>query len=189
MQPPSCPVPATAFNPQTAEDALHLDQRSSRLQSQKLSHRAVRDFKRAHPELDLATIHPSYVYGPLGSGQIYGARGAGTNWFVYAPLAGAPGDGAPLDRVRFRDPPPAAEHRRAGRRARARARFGLPPVPKQFTVSSSTFTWNEAVELTAQAKPEQKGRLPVVTGRGPVLVPFATLDTGAIETALGLKDY
>ena len=39
-------------------------------------------------------------------------------------------------------------------------------MPKRLIVSSSLFTWKEAVELTAQAKPEQKGRLPVVAGKG-----------------------
>jgi hypothetical protein len=41
--------------------------------------------------MDLTTIHPSYVYGPLGSGQVNSVPRAGTNRFVYALFVDAPG--------------------------------------------------------------------------------------------------
>jgi len=62
-------------------------------------------------------------------------------------------------------------------------------APKRYIVSSSRFTWKEAVELLAEARPELKVRLPVITGKEPAIAPFATLDTGATEAGLGLKDY
>jgi len=68
----------------------------------------------------------------------------------------------------------------------------VPPssdAPKRFAVSSSRFTWTEAIELIAQARPELKERLPAITGNEPALGRFGTPDTSATETVLGLKDY
>ncbi len=67
----------------------------------------------------------------------------------------------------------------------------VPPSdePKRFILSSSTFKWKEAIELVAQARPELKGRLPVITGKEPPVQPFARLDTSATENILGLKNY
>ena len=60
--------------------------------------------------------------------------------------------------------------------------------PKQFIISSSRFTWKEAIPLIAQARPELEGRLPVITGKEPAVPPFAILDTSATEKILGLKN-
>jgi nucleoside-diphosphate-sugar epimerase len=61
--------------------------------------------------------------------------------------------------------------------------------PKRFILSSSTFTWKEAIEVIAEARPELKGRLPVITGNEPPVPPFATFDTSATESILGFKNY
>jgi len=61
--------------------------------------------------------------------------------------------------------------------------------PKRFIISSSRFTWKEAIDFLAQARPELKGRLPVITGKEPAVPPFAILDTSATEKILGLKNY
>ena len=187
------PYPPTAYNPQTTEDALKPGASGLVVYavSKALADRAVRDFKRAHPELDLTTIHPSYIYGPLGSGQVYSAPGAGTNRFIYALLTGAPGRPLSGYDPAVRGPPLSVDVRDVAR-AHVLA-LKVPPsadgAPKRFIVSSSRFTWKEAVELIAQARPELKGRLPVVTGNEPEVAPFATLDTSATETVLGLKNY
>ena len=60
---------------------------------------------------------------------------------------------------------------------------------KRFIVSTSTFTWKEAIEFIAKARPDLKGRLPVITGNEPPVPPFAALDTSATENILGLKTY
>jgi nucleoside-diphosphate-sugar epimerase len=67
----------------------------------------------------------------------------------------------------------------------------VPPSdePKRFIVSSSRFTWKEAVESIARARPELKARLPVITGEEPPVPPFAILDTSATANILGLRDY
>ena len=117
----------------------------------------VRSFRYYHPRASVMLPSPP-------SPDLRCARSGHELVRLRAPRGHAVG-GAPLERVRSRDPPPAAECRRTRRRARACSRSGCPPVPKRFIVSSSLFTWKEAVELTAQAKPEQKGCLPVVTGK------------------------
>ena len=187
MQPPS-PVPASAYNPQTAEDALQPGAPGVLVYSisKALADAAVRDFKSSHPDLDLTTIHPSFVYGPIGSGQVYNSPASGTNALVYRLISGAPGralggyDGLPPLNVDVRDV--------------ARAHVLALKVPasdavKRFILSSSTFTWKEAAEFLAQARPELKGRLPVITGREPPAPQGARLDTSATETILGLKSY
>jgi nucleoside-diphosphate-sugar epimerase len=67
----------------------------------------------------------------------------------------------------------------------------VPPsdAPKRFIVTSSRFTWKEAIELLAEARPELKGRLPVITGKEPAVPPFAIIDTSTTEAILGLKNY
>jgi len=154
----------------------------------------VRDFNRAHPQLDITTIHPSYIYGPLGRGQVYNALASGTNRYVYALI-----DGAPDRAVGGYDPavrgPPLNVDVRDVARAHVLALKTCPSsgsssdAPKRYIVSSSRFTWKEAVELLAEARPGLKGRLPVITGKEHAVAPFATLDTGATEAGLGLKDY
>jgi len=149
----------------------------------------VRDYKRANPELDLATIHPPYVYGPLGRGQVYNAPASGTNQDIYALI-----DGAPDRPVSGYDPavrpPPLSVDVRDVARAHVLA-LKVPPSDevKRFIVSSSSFTWVEAVEFLAQARPELKGRLPIITGDVPPVPPFCTPDITMTESVLGLKDY
>ena len=149
----------------------------------------MRDFKRAHPELDLTTIHPSYTYGPLGSGQVYSTPATGTNQHIYALIAGA------ADRaVRAYDPamggPPLNVDVRDVARAHVLALKVTPSnAVKRFVISSSRFTWKEAIELIAKARPELKGRLPAITGKERALPPFATLDTSTTKAVLGLKEY
>ena len=60
---------------------------------------------------------------------------------------------------------------------------------KRFILSSSTFTWKDAIEVIAEARPELKGRLPAITGKEAPLPPVAILDTSVTENILGLKNY
>jgi nucleoside-diphosphate-sugar epimerase len=182
-----------AYNPQTAEDALKPGAPAFLVYSvsKGLADRAVRDFKHAHPDLDLTTVHPGYVYGPLGSGQVYNSVATGTNRYIYGLIA--PG-GAPGRPIKEHDPAVQAPPTNIDVRDVARGHvlaLKVPPSdePKRFILSSSRFTWKEAVELIAKARPELKGRLPVVTGNEPPLPPFAAFDTSATENILGLKTY
>jgi nucleoside-diphosphate-sugar epimerase len=155
--------------------------------SKALADLAVRDFKRAHPDLDLTTIHPSYVYGPLGSGQVYNSAATGTNRFIYGLIAGAPDRPVPGYDLAVSGPPWSVDVRDVAR-AHVLA-LKVPPSDelKRFIVSSNTFSWKEATEFLAQARPELKGRLPVITGKEPEVPPFATVDSSASQAILGLN--
>jgi nucleoside-diphosphate-sugar epimerase len=181
-----------SFNPQTVEDALQPGASSFLVYSvsKALADRTVRDFKRAHPDLDLTTIHPSYIYGPVGSGQIYNAPGTGTNRFIYEFIAGAPDRTVCGYDPAVRGPPVHVDVRDVAR-AHVLA-LKVPPSedePKRFILSSSRFTWKEAIEFIAQARPELKGRLPVITGKEAPMPPFAIFDTSATEKILGFRNY
>ena len=188
-----CLVPAAAYNPQTAEEALQPGVSSYDVYciSKSLADIAVRDFKRAHPDLDLTTIHPSYVFGPVGTGQVYNSPGTGTNAFVYGLISGPVG--RPVDGYPATGVPPMNVDVRDVARAHVLA-LKVPPsrdAPKRFILSPNTFTWKEAVEFLAQARPELKGRLPIITGDEPPVAPGATstFDTSASERILGIKNY
>jgi nucleoside-diphosphate-sugar epimerase len=181
----------TAYNPQTIEDALKPGTPHFIIYSvaKTLTDLAVRDLKRAHPDLDLTTIHPSYVYGPLGTGQVYHSPARGTNGCVYGLITGAPDRPVPgYDPVDHF--PPVSVDVRDVARAHVLA-LKVPPSDtlKRFILHSSTFTWKEAIELLSEARPELKGRLPVITGKEPAVAPFATVDISATEAVLELKDY
>ncbi|KAH9167366.1 NAD-P-binding protein [Lactarius sanguifluus] len=157
--------------------------------SKSLSDRAVRDFKRAHPDFDIASIHPSYIYGPVGLGQVYDKPATGTNLHVYGLISGAPG--RPVSGYDPASGVPALLNVDVRDVARAHVlALKLPPseTQKRFTLSTNTFTWKEAVELLAEKRPELKGRLPVITGKEPPVGPIATLDTSNTEGVLGLKN-
>jgi nucleoside-diphosphate-sugar epimerase len=183
---------AAAYNPQTMEDALQPGASAHQVYSisKGLADRAVCDFKRAHPDLDVTTIHPSIIYGPLGPGQVYNALATGTNRLAYGLISGA------SDRPVSEYGPatgfsPLSVDVRDVARAHVLA-LKVPPSadePKRFILSSNSFTWKEATEFLAQARPELKERLPVITGNEPPVPPFAIPDTSATENVLGLRNY
>ena len=81
------------YNPQTVEDVLQPGATSFLVYrtSKGLADHAVHDFKRTHPDLDATTIHPLYVYGLLGSGQVYNAPATGTNQLYLLAYRGCTG--------------------------------------------------------------------------------------------------
>jgi nucleoside-diphosphate-sugar epimerase len=184
------PIPA-AYNPQTAEDALQPGASGFLVYSvsKGLADLAVRDFKRAHPDMDLTTIHPSYVYGPLGSGQVYASPATGTNRYVYGLISGAPDRPVPGYNPALSAPPLSVDVRDVARAHVLALKVPPSDEPKRFVVSPNTFTWKEAIEFLGQARPELKGRLPVITGKEPAVPPSATLDASVTADILGLKNY
>jgi nucleoside-diphosphate-sugar epimerase len=158
--------------------------------SKSLSDLTVRNFKRAHPDFDIASIHPSFIYGPLGPGQVYDTPATGTNRYIYGLIAGAPGRpvsgydpaaGAPaLLSVDVRD---------VARAHVLALKLSPSETPKRFILSTNTFTWKEAIELLAEKRPQLRERLPVITGKEPPVGPIATLDTSKTVSVLGMKNY
>jgi nucleoside-diphosphate-sugar epimerase len=150
----------------------------------------VRNFKREHPDFDIATIYPSLIFGSFGPGQVYDTPATGTNRHIYALVSGAPG--RPVNRYDpVTGPPPLSVDVRDVARAHILA-LKLPPSsqsPKRFIMSTNTFTWKDAIELLAEKRPELKERLPVITGTEPPVGPFATLDTSKTESVLGMMNF
>jgi nucleoside-diphosphate-sugar epimerase len=154
--------------------------------SKGLSDLTVRNFKHDHPDFDIASIHPSYIYGPVGPGQVYDTPASGTNQYVYALIAGAPG--RPVSGY-ISGPPMNVDVRDVARAHVLALKLFPSSTPKRFVLSTSTFTWTEAVALLAEKRPELKERLPVVTGKEPPLGPAAKLDTSNTENVLGMKNF
>ncbi|KAI9508891.1 NAD-P-binding protein [Russula earlei] len=180
-----------SYSPLTLEDALKPDASPFvvYMVSKAITDLAVRDFKRAHPELDLTTIHPSYIYGPLGTGQVYHQAATGTNRHIYALIAGPPGRPVGGYARTARGPPQSVDVRDVAR-AHVLALKAPPSVEtKRFILRPSEFVWTDAIELLARARPELKERLPVVTGDEPPVGPFCTLDDSAARDVLGLNTY
>jgi nucleoside-diphosphate-sugar epimerase len=185
------PCSRTAYNPQTVEDALKPGAPGffNYVVAKTLTDLAVRDLKRARPDLDLTTIHPSYVCGPLGTGQVYDSPGMAPNRLMYDLIAGAPDRPVPGYDPAVQFPPVNVDVRDVARAHVLALKVPPADVLKRFIVHSSNFTWKEAIELLGEARPELKGRLPVITGNEPAVPPFATVDTSATEAILGLKNY
>jgi len=182
-----------SYNTLTFEDALRPDAPAFLvyMTSKGLADLAVREFKLAHPEIDLTTIHPSYIYGPHGSGQVVNSPATGTNQYVYALISGPPDD-RPLLHAdpAVRGPPHSVDVRDVAR-AHVLA-LKVPPSPnetKRFILSSNTTPWTEVIEFLAKARPELKERLPVITGKEAPVGKFVTFDTSATRDVLGLKSY
>jgi nucleoside-diphosphate-sugar epimerase len=176
------------YNPQTAEEALSPSASPIFVYStsKALADLAVRDYKRAERDLDFDYHPPILRLWPLGRGQVYNAPSTGPNWFIYALINDHPVSGYdPAVRTT-----PLSVDVRDVSRAHVLA-LEVPPSDqvKRFIIPSSMYTWVEAVKFLAQARPELKGRLPIITGNEPPMKLFATLDTSATESVLGLKDY
>ncbi|KAF8271941.1 NAD-P-binding protein [Lactarius quietus] len=184
-------ITENSYSPLTREDALKPGVSGFEVYSvsKGLSDLTVRNFRQEHPDFDIASIHPGYIYGPLGPGQVYDTPATGTNRYIYGLISGAPDRpvsgydravrGAPLN-VDVRDV------------ARAHVlALKLPPssTPKRFVLTTSTFTWTEAIALLAEKRPELKDRLPVVTGNEPPVGTIARMDTSKTESVLGMKSY
>ena len=153
-----------AYNLQTVEEALRPGAPGFIVYSvsKALADLSVRDFKRAHLDLDLTTIHPSYIYGPVGSGQVHNSPGTGTNRFVYDLIDGAPSrpvNGYDPQAATLGPPPPSVDVRDVARAHVLALKVPPSDTLKRFILSSNMFTWKEAVEFLTQARPELKGHL------------------------------
>ena len=149
----------------------------------------MRNFIQEHPDIDITTLHPSFIYGPYGHGQVYDTPASGTNKYVYTLIDGERGRPVSGFDPALRGPPMNIDIRDVARAHVPALKLGPRETPKRFVLSSSTFTWVEAAEVLAEKRPELKDRLPVITGNEAPLGPVATLDTSKTESVLGMRDY
>ncbi|KII85658.1 hypothetical protein PLICRDRAFT_145505 [Plicaturopsis crispa FD-325 SS-3] len=162
------------------------------LASKIFAEREAWNFADAHPEIDLATIHPPFIYGPYA--PHFPARGsgsaAGTNGFIGALITG------PADRAL----PPQFPPFFCDVRDVARAHVAALKAPKispgeevranRFLVSGGAFTWVEAVEYLRETRPELAARLPVVKAAAEKPEgTLGTIDTGRAARVLGIEEY
>ncbi|KAI0043313.1 NAD(P)-binding protein [Auriscalpium vulgare] len=152
--------------------------------SKGLAEQALRKFAAEHPELDVATVHPPYIYGPTGPGQVITAPAAGTNEQIYVLIKGEKGRPLPAQiNPQFVNVHDAA-------RAHVLA-LKAPPsdTPKRIVIRGGSFTYKQATEYLLKERPELKERLPVITGNEPPSRSYGIYDNSSAARIIGLKDY
>lgn len=151
--------------------------------SKLLAERAVWEFAEKNPSLDVATVNPPFLFGPLVQHfPTPSADGLGTDGFFYAVLSGA---APPLG-------PPAYIDVRDAARAHVLALRLPPQTPKQnkrFLVSAGDMVFKEVTEHLAATRPELKDRLPSLDKFGGWPGPLSKIDTTRARTVLALEPY
>ncbi|TFY64340.1 hypothetical protein EVG20_g5977 [Dentipellis fragilis] len=129
----------------------------------KLAEKALWDYATAHPKLDVATVHPGFLYGAPGCGQVIDKPVDGTNGYVYQLISGPAGRPVPGQGM------PAATHVRDAALLHVLALKAAPSPaskPKRIVAvgPDGLFTWLQAVQWLYEARSELRSRLPKVTG-------------------------
>ncbi|KAF8528742.1 hypothetical protein JB92DRAFT_2805139 [Gautieria morchelliformis] len=154
--------------------------------SKTLAERAAWEFAEAHPEIDLITLLPAYVYGPFApSLVISNISSLSTNAEIYQLLSGASPDSSTQHAVDIRDIARSAV-------LSLSAKERKPGEKRRIILHSGTFTWKEAVRHIAKVRPGLKSRL---ADGGNVVVseedlkPAARFDTSKAKDVLGLPTF
>ncbi|TFY79079.1 hypothetical protein EWM64_g4929 [Hericium alpestre] len=176
------------WNGQTVEDALKADAPmwAAYGASKTASEKALWKFA-TDPEVDVTTIHPAFLYGPAGHGQVLDAPVTGTNSYIYQLISGEKGRAVPdqMSAGIFTDVRDAAQAHVLALRA--------PPAdePKRIIVLSGDFTWKDAVAYLHAARSDLKDRLPALSvGDTPAAAAnWCRWDTSSAEKVLGIKEY
>ncbi|KAM5530947.1 hypothetical protein V8D89_015392 [Ganoderma adspersum] len=159
-----------------------------------LSEQAAWKFAEEHPELDLATINPPFVYGdPIP--ELLGPKNyqaLSSNMLIYQLLLGPPGRPLPLQIppfwVSIHDV--ARAHVLALRVPKLPAGAGADVREKRFIVAGpGHLLWSEAVKVLLKERPALKERLPSLEDVPPLPGPVATLETTRAAEVLGLREY
>ncbi|RXW13236.1 hypothetical protein EST38_g12621 [Candolleomyces aberdarensis] len=172
------------WSPTTREDVLAHQEDSYYVYfaSKALSEKAVWDFARENPKLDIATILPGFVYGPFAKHfpKPTSPSGFGTNGYLYLLINGGAPPVVPPYFVDVRDV--AKAHVQA---------LSIPPntsvEEKRFLVNAGLFDWKDAAKYLKKAKPE----LNVVDPEklSDFYGPPSTLDTTRAKEVLGFGEY
>ncbi|TFY64335.1 hypothetical protein EVG20_g5981 [Dentipellis fragilis] len=132
--------------------------------SKTLAEKALWKFASEHPELDVATVHPGYLFGAPGRGQVLDKPADGTNLCIYQLINGSAGRPVP------EQTPAAATHVRDAALLHVLTLKASPTPalkPKRIVAvgPDGHFTWVEAVQWLSETRPELRPRLPTVTGK------------------------
>ncbi|KAF8920169.1 hypothetical protein CPB85DRAFT_1372919 [Mucidula mucida] len=121
--------------------------------------KAAWDFAKSNPTLDLATINPPFIYGPLNLNfPLPTVDRLGPNRWLHALVFGE--TGRPLGPQL----PPFYVDVRDVAVAHVRALSVPPGEYKRYLISAGHFTFKEAVDYIADAHPELRSRLPSLEG-------------------------
>ncbi|TFK54316.1 NAD(P)-binding protein [Heliocybe sulcata] len=159
------------------------------LASKILAEKAAWGYAQSHPELDLSTINPPFVYGPWPSGLPIPAPSAlGTNGFIYQLIAGKSGRPLPSQL------PPGPTYVDVRDVARAHvAALKVPPnrelYKKRFLLTPGVMLWYDAVKHLAQARPELQDRLPALPEKLELPGPISETDVTPAKEELGIVEY
>ncbi|KAJ7472642.1 NAD-P-binding protein [Mycena latifolia] len=152
-----------------------------------LAESAAWKFAETHPSLDLTTINPPFIYGPLHPDFPTPEKTRlGANVMMYALIAGAPGRALPPQLAPFycdvRDV--ARAHVRSLTAGRSKS-----GEKKRFLICGGAFTLKAAVEYLAAARPELAARLPSTEAATPLPGPLSTADVSPAKDVLGMDEY
>ncbi|KAG5635331.1 hypothetical protein H0H81_011705 [Sphagnurus paluster] len=148
--------------------------------SKVLSEKAIWEFAEKHPQLDVATILPGFVFGPYADHYpLPTASQLGTNGMIYGLVTG----GTPPQ------PPPFVVDVRDVAKAHVLA-LNVPRKPigeKRYIANSGNYTWREAVTHLNKVRPEIKTAPPSAFGDLPG--PAATLDNRYTTKELNFGEW
>ncbi|KDQ50487.1 hypothetical protein JAAARDRAFT_81852 [Jaapia argillacea MUCL 33604] len=169
------------WNPATKEEALKPDAGDAIIYSasKALSEKAVWDFVEEHPDIDVTTILPSYIFGPFAPGFLIPEKNLttlSTNGYVYSLINGSLLPNIGVGSVDIRD---IARLHVAALTPQGDA---YKKEQKRVLVPREIIDWKAVAEYVAEKRPELKDRLPSTDGVANLSGPFATVDThGAKE--------
>ncbi|KAI0642300.1 hypothetical protein C8Q79DRAFT_929284 [Trametes meyenii] len=159
-----------------------------------LAERAAWQFAVEHPQLDLATINPPFVYGPPVSelSAAIGIQALGTNALIYQLIVGEPGRPLPPQLL------PYYCNVRDVARAHVLA-LQLPKIvrdsqtdiqDKRFLVAGpEALLWTDAVKVLQAKRPDLQSRLPTLEGAPPLPGPLSRVDVTRAKEVLGMREY
>ncbi|KAG6916179.1 putative secondary metabolism biosynthetic enzyme [Tephrocybe rancida] len=149
-----------------------------------IAEEAAWEFASSHPQLDLTTLNPPFIYGPLAPGfPPPRVTELGTLGLIYAALSGElPLEVGPL----FCDIRDVARAHVAAFESTATPTSGN---RKRYLVCGGIFTWKDMVEYLGKAHPELRPRLPSLDKFQPLPGPISTIDARPAAEDLGMVDY
>ncbi|TFK61592.1 NAD(P)-binding protein [Pluteus cervinus] len=156
------------------------------MSSKILSERAVWQFAREHPEVDITTILPSYVFGPYVKYFPYPSSPSklGSNSYIYRLMTGQlPGPLVPPYCVDVRDV--AKAHVNAALLPRPESRHDV--EENRFLVSPWTYTRKDAITYLNKRRPDVKTAKLEDVAELPGVV--STVDTSRAREVLGIKEW
>jgi nucleoside-diphosphate-sugar epimerase len=140
--------------------------------------RALWKFAAEHPQLDIATIQPGFVYGPYAKHFPFPSPTSGTNGFIYGLAQGQQPPVIPPAVVDVRDV--AKAHVLALARPRSSKL-----EDKRYLVNGGLFTWKQAAAALLEARPQYKTLKPEEITELPGKA--SIWDTSKTERELGMK--